>query len=419
MASALCPDILRFSNTITGGELERVVLARRAAALSPILASGGHAPGIAFDSGHGFPGVFPDLTAAAERALNEHRAESLQYGGRPGLPDLRSWIAGYMAESGADVTTDDILIVNGAKHGIELVCRTLLDPGDAIVVTAPTYFTAIPLFRSFEVDFIEIGQDVEGLDTDELAASLDRWRREGRKPPKFIYNVPEFHNPTGLSMPRRRREALLEIARRHGIWVIEDSPYRELRYEGAAEPSLLALDDQKGVIHLGTFSKLIAPGLRIGWIAAPIEMIARMAQLKSDGGSSPLLQRIIFEWLRTDALPAHTQHARRIYNRHRDCMIEALRREMPEVSFHPPQGGYYVWLRLPGGANAEEFGRKAAASGVSIIAGSKFYAGGGIGYPRNEGPPQDRVRLTYSFATEVEIEEGVRRLGGVLRSMGV
>jgi 2-aminoadipate transaminase len=240
--------------------LERVPLARRAARLSASLAAADHGDAIPFDSGHGFPRIFPDLTEAAEIALTRYRAETLQYAPRSGIREMREWIASYMAEEGARVGADDVLVVNGAKHGLELVCRALLDPGDAIVVTAPMYFTAIPLFRSFEPQFIEIGQDEEGLDTDELAEALARWRHEGRPAPKFIYNVPEFHNPTGLTMSRRRREALLDIARRYGTWVVEDSPYRAIRFEGTADPTLLALDRSASVIHVGTFSKLLAPG---------------------------------------------------------------------------------------------------------------------------------------------------------------
>lgn len=397
--------------------MQRVPLARRAAGLKPASAAAHDGHAIAFDSGHAFPDAFPDLTAAAARALTDYRHETLQYGVRPGLPELRSWIAGYLSASERAVSAEQVLIVNGAKHGIELICRTLIDPGDAIVVSAPTYFTAIPLFRSFEVDFLEIGQDADGLKTDELAEVLDRRHRDGRPPPKFIYNIPEFHNPTGLTMPLRRRKALLDIARRHGSWVVEDSPYRELRFEGEAEPSLLTLDGDHGVIHVGTFSKLIAPGIRIGWIAAPADLIARMAQLKSDGGSSPLLQRIVIEWLKGGHLARHTERARDIYRSHRDRMVAALKRDMPGVSFRVPRGGYYVWLTLPGGIDSDEFTRRAAEAGVTIIAGSKFYAGRGPGYPRNEGPPRDRVRLTYSYASGEEIDEGIRRLAGVLESI--
>jgi 2-aminoadipate transaminase len=397
--------------------LDRVSVARRAASLSPTLSGSDHGDAISFDSGHAFPAVLPDLTTASERALNQYRHEALQYGPRPGLREMREWIAGHLAGEGAAVGADDLLIVNGAKQAIELVCRTLLDPGDSIVVTGPTYFTSIPLFRSFEVEFIEIGQDAEGLDTGELEAVLDRRRREGRPTPKFIYDVPEFHNPTGVTMSRRRREALLDIAGRHGTWVVEDSPYRAIRFEGSPQPSLLALDGGSGVIHVGTFSKLIAPGTRIGWVTAPREILARMVQLKADGGSSPLVQRIVVEWLKDGNLPGHTENARRTYRAHRDRMLEALKREMPDTGVAVPQGGYYLWLTLPGDVDADELAARAAQAGVIVIPGSKFYASAGPGFPRNEGPPKNRMRLAYSHADEEQIDLGIRRVAEALRSM--
>src|SRR5207244_3831448 len=202
-------------------------------------------------------------TAAAEKALTTYRHETLQYGVRPGLPDLREWIAGAMNMDGANVTPGEIFVTNGAKQGIELVCRLLLDEGDSIVVTAPTYFTSIPIFKSFE---------------------------------------------------------------------------------GTSEPSLKALDRDKNVLHLGTFSKLLAPGIRIGWVAGSPDLLARMIQLKADGGSSPLAQRIIVEWCKAGNLAAHTANVQRTYRLHRDRMVAALRRDLPEVSMLVPEGGYYLWL---------------------------------------------------------------------------
>src|SRR5437868_1822601 len=356
-------------------EMNQVSLARRAARLSATMPVSAHDhDAIPFDSGHGFPALFPDLTAAAERALTTFRHETLQYGVRPGLPDLRAWIAEAMHADGADVTPEEIFVTNGAKQGIELVCRLLLDEGDSIVVTAPTYFTSIPIFRSFDVDFIEVGQDSQGMDTDELAATLDRLKRDGRKTPKFVYNVPDFHNPTGVTMPRRRREALLELASRHGMYVVEDSPYRKVRFDGVSEPSLKGLDRNKNVLHLGTFSKLIAPGLRIGWVAGSPDLLARMIQLKADGGSSPLVQRIIVEWCKAGNLAAHTENVQRTYRRHRDHMVSALRRDLPELAFMVPEGGYYLWLKLPRGVDADELAKHATEAGVTVLAGSKFYA---------------------------------------------
>ncbi len=397
--------------------MERVSFARRAARLSSDVASHGHGEAIPFDSGHAFPGILPDLIEAAQAALSEYRAETLQYAPRPGLPELREWIADYMREDGADVAANDVLVVNGAKHGLELVCRLLLDEGDSIVVTAPTYFTAIPIFRSFDADFIEAEQDGEGLDVEELERGLARHAREGKKPPKFIYNVPDFHNPTGLTMSRRRRDGLLDLAARHGTFIVEDSPYREIRFEGAPEPSIKGLDGSNTVIGLGTFSKLIAPGLRIGWVTAPRDILARMVQLKSDGGSCPLTQRIIVEFCRNGGLAAHAERVRRTYRTHRDRAVDALRRELPEASMTVPEGGYYLWLTLPGHIDGDELARRANEKGVSVIAGSMFFAGAGGRYPKNQGTPKNHVRIAYSHAGSEEIDEGVRRLARAYRAI--
>jgi 2-aminoadipate transaminase len=396
--------------------MKQVSLARRAARLSPTMPASGHDHAIPFDSGHGFPALFPDLTAAAEKALTTYRHETLQYGVRPGLPDLREWIAGAMNGDGASVTPDEIFVTNGAKQGIELVCRLLLDEGDSIVVTAPTYFTSIPIFRSFEADFIEVGQDSEGLNTDELAETLDRLKQDGRKMPKFVYNIPDFHNPTGVTMSRRRREALLELASRHGMYVVEDSPYRSVRFEGTSEASLKALDRSKNVLHLGTFSKLMAPGLRIGWVAGPPDLLARMIQLKADGGSSPLVQRIIVEWCKAGNLAAHTERVQRTYGLHRDHMVAALRRDLPEVSMAIPEGGYYLWLTLPHGIDADELAKHAADAGVTVLAGSKFYARVDRG---NDVTSKKHMRLAYTHSSPEQIDEGIRRLAGAMRLCGV
>lgn len=371
--------------------------------------------GIGFDSGHAFPGVLPDLTAAAEVALSTYRPETLQYAVRPGLPELREWISQYLKAEGTDVPVDEIVIVNGAKHGIDLVCRLLLEEGDPIVVTSPTYFTAIPIFKSYGVEFIEVSQDDEGMNAAELDEILDRRATEGHRLPKFIYDVPDFHNPTGITMSRRRREALIETAARNRITIVEDSPYRKVRFEGQPEPMLKAVGPASTIL-VGTFSKVIAPGLRIGWLSASTDMLARILQLKSDGGSCPLTQRIIVEFCKAGHLAAHLENVQQTYRSHRDRMVAALRRELPEASMKVPHGGYYVWLRLPEGTDGDEVAKRAGDAGVTLIPGSKFFAG-----PRGErgtdGPPKNYIRLAYSHATPGEIDEGVRKVAGAFRSV--
>jgi 2-aminoadipate transaminase len=389
---------------------------RRAAALPAAQPQASH-DHIPFDSGHAFPGILPDLSGLAQRVLASRRAEMLQYGEREGLPEMRQWIAAYLKDEHAAVAPEEVLVVNGAKHGIDLICRLLLDEGDSIVVTSPTYFTAIPIFRSFGVQFIEVGQDAEGMQVERIAEAIAWLQKNGRAAPKFIYNIPEFHNPTGATMTRRRREALLELAGAHGIYVVEDSPYRHLRFEGASEPTLKSLDRGGLVLHVGTFSKLLAPGLRIGWVAGKRDLIHRMALLKSDGGTSPLVQRLIVEYLAEGGQAAHARLAQSTYRAHRDRMLAALARELPEFKTRVPQGGYYLWIDLPGNADAEALASRARDFGVSIFPGSKFYAAQKNGWPGNALPEKNHIRLTFSHAGLDEIEEGVRRLAAAWSSL--
>lgn len=393
------------------------LLARRAGQLSTTPAAPAPAHPISFDSGHAFTAVLPDLTAEAETALREYRSETLQYALRPGLPPLREWIAGYLREDGVTrASVEEILVTNGAKHALELVCRVLLDDGDAIVVTAPTYFTAIPIFRSFGVEFIEIQQDSEGMDVGELEQVLARRRADGRKMPKFIYDVPDFHNPTSVTMSRQRREALLKLAEANEIFVVEDSPYRKVTFDGELPPSLKALDQAGIVFQLGTFSKIVAPGLRIGWVHATGDMIQRMIQLKTDGGSCPLTQRIIVEFCKAGRLPAHLEKVQTVYREQRDHMVAAVRRELPDAGMDVPHGGYYVWLTFPRGVEGNEIAARAAKQEVIVIPGSRFYAVNG-GRPAGEAAPKNQIRLAYSHATSNEIDRGVKVLGQIYQSL--
>lgn len=393
------------------------LLARRASRLPLTVAPPPADHPISFDSGHAFPGVLPDLTAEAEIALTAHRSETLQYAPRPGLPELREWIADYMRRDGvANASVEETFVSNGAKHALELVCRLLLEEGDAIVVTAPTYFTAIPIFKSFGVEFIEVSQDVEGLNVDELEQLLAERRRAGLRAPKFVYDVPDFHNPSGVTMSRERREALIALAEKCNMLILEDSPYRKVRFQGESLPALKALDRNDIVLTLGTFSKLLAPGLRVGWVSGPRDLLNRMIQLKSDGGSCPLTQRIILEFCNRGRLDTHIERVQQVYGSHRDRMVAAVRRELPEASFHIPQGGYYVWLTLPETIDGDVLAKSAAQKEVILIPGSKFFAATG-GSSTGGKPPKNHVRLAFSHATPSEIDEGLQRLGQIYRTM--
>ena len=392
-------------------------LARRAVPLSPPADEAESNDVISFGSGDASPTVFPDMTEAATIALSRYRSETLQYGPRMGLPAMREWICEHIREDGVSASPDEVLVINGAKHGLDLVCRLLVDEGDSVIVTAPTYFTGIPILRASGAELVDVTQDAEGLDVEELRATLERLRAEGRRLPKFIYNVPDFHNPTGITMSGHRRQALVELAAANEIFFVEDSPYRKIRFEGRDEPCLKSMDDEGWVISVSSFAKLLAPGLRVGWLVAPSELVNRMALLKSDGGSCPLTQRMILEFCAAGHLASHTEHARATYHGHRDRMVAAIGEYFPELSVTVPEGGYYLWVPLPAGVSGDDLASAGAREGVFLHAGSEFYANPDRGYPANYWPPASHVRLAYSFATPDEIDEGVKRLARAYQSI--
>jgi 2-aminoadipate transaminase len=380
--------------------------AARASRLAPGGAAHGRPGVIMFGSGDAYPEGLPDVSEFARRAAVNYRTETLQYAPRPGLPELREWVAQYLAGEGIRVDADNILICNGAKQGIELAGKLFLDPGDAIVVTRPTYQSALGVFRGWEASFVEVGMDADGMIVDELAATLAARERLGEPAPKLLYDVPEFHNPTGVTLSRGRRAALVELARRYRMLILEDDPYRRIRFAGEPVPPIQALDPAGNVIGLGTFAKLVAPGLRVGWVVANREVVARMAAMKADGGTCPFTQRILIEYCRAGRFDPDIRERVTTYRAHRDVMAQAVREHLPEASFELPQGGYYLWLRLPEGVDGDALARRAETLGVQVLPASQFHA--------TPGPP-NYVRLAYSYASPSQIVEGVRRLARAFR----
>jgi 2-aminoadipate transaminase len=363
---------------------------------------------ISFGSGEAYPEALPDLTPMALLAAGAFRGETLQYGPRFGLTELREWIAAYLDSEGIRVTPDAVLVLHGAKQGIELVCKLFLDPGDTVVVTRPTYQSALGIFRSWEVEFLEIELDAEGLDVDVFETRLKERERASRPVPKLLYDVPEFHNPTGVTMSRRRRQRLLELADRYDFFIVEDDPYRRIRFEGMAIPPIQALDGSLRTIGLGTFAKLIAPGLRLGWAVASPDIVARMAALKADAGSCPFTQRLVLEYCRAGMFEPQLRDRVNHYRGHRDVMVRALSEQLPQARFSVPSGGYYLWLSLPEGTDTDRLLAVAKRRGVDFLPGSRFYATPG---------PTHRLRLAYSHASPSAIIEGVHHLQQAIGEM--
>jgi 2-aminoadipate transaminase len=341
---------------------------------------------------------FAQLQEASKTAWAEG-SQALDYGELAGYKPLRQLICQRMAAQGIAAAPDEVAIINGSQQGIDIICRLFTDPGDTVIVEGPTYLGALQAMNPFEVNYLPIPVDDEGLDVEALSNALLGLP----KPPKLIYTIPTFQNPTGITMTRQRREALLDLARKHGILVLEDDPYGEIYFdESPPELPLRALDPE--VIYLGTFSKTIAPGLRIGWITAPTDLVtlSLAAREASDIHGDRILTRTVYHAAK-DFLDQHLVSARAFYRRRRDLMLNTLAEYMPPgVTWVEPRGGFFVWVTLPDGLAADDMLSLAADHGVVYLPGSWFY-------PNQE--ERSSFRLSFSCLTEDEMVEGIRRLG--------
>ena len=362
---------------------------------------------ISFAGGLPAPESFPveELKEVTARVLDEHGREALQYSPTEGYPPLRRWVADHMNERFATaVAPDDVLITSGSQQGLDLSGKLFLDEGDVVLCESPTYLGAINALRSYRPRFVEVPTDDEGMIPEALDALL---AREGRA--RLVYVIPDFQNPTGRTWSLPRRHAFMEVARRHRIPVIEDCPYGEVRFEGVPIPPLKALDEDGLVIFLGTFSKIFCPGMRIGWIAAAPYLIERYVLIKqgADLQTATLAQMQVAAYVENHDIDANVARACEIYRARRTAMIRALEREMPPgVRFTRPSGGLFLWVELPEQVNAPELLAACLEQEVAFVPGGSFFPNGGH---------QNTMRLNFSSMPEERIDEGVRRLGAVLR----
>lgn len=340
-----------------------------------------------------------------------HSAELLQYTPTEGITPVKQRIAEVMAAEGIDADPDNILVTTGGQQAIDLVTRILVNPGDTIITEAPTYPGAVPSFLSFQAEAVQIDLDENGMRIDLLEAELDRLEAQDIRP-KFIYTVPNFHNPAGVTMSLERRRRLVEIASERELLVLEDNPYGMLRYGGEPLPTLRELDGGNFVIYLGTFSKIFAPGLRLGWIEGPSPVVEKcnIAKAAADLNSSGPAQYLIESYFEQANWLDWVATASKIYKSRRDAMLAALERYFPpEASWTRPEGGLFIWVTLPEAIDTTDLLTRALRSNVAFVPGAGAFLG-------NKPDPRGRntMRLNFSGVPEEKITEGVRRIGEVI-----
>lgn len=330
----------------------------------------------------------------------------LEYGSTAGLYQLREGLSAHMARRGVEAGPENIVVLSGSQQGLDLAARVLLEPGDVVVVEEPCYLGALQIFGASGARVLSIPLDVEGLRTDILEQVLARCR------PKFIYTLPTYQNPSGVTMSVSRRRDLLKLAYSYNVPVLEDDPYSELYYDSEPAPLLKAMDVHDHVIYLSTFSKILFPGLRLGWMAAPAVLARQLAMAKqlTDLHTNTMSQWIIDEFCRRGLLDGHLKKIRGEYAARRDAMLSALAEHAPPgLRWNRPAGGFYIWCELPGGVSAGLLLSRAAARKVAFLPGDAFY---------NNGGGADRIRLSFSRGTKQEIREGVRIICECLGELG-
>jgi 2-aminoadipate transaminase len=354
--------------------------------------------------------TFPPESFAAQmtRIAQESAAEALQYGPTEGFDAMKAAVRGVMAAEGMAPDPEDIIVTTGGQQAIDLIAKTLIDPGDPVISEAPTYPGAVPVFCSYQADTHQVDMDDQGMKIDELELLLDQLAKQGRRP-KFVYSVPSFQNPAGVTLSAERRRRLVELARKREVLIVEDNPYGLLRYEGEPQPPLYQLDGGDYVIYIGTLSKILSPGIRLGWAVAPPPVMEKMVLGKqaTDLCTSTLTQYFALEYFAEDRWREYIDSLRGIYRSRRDAMLEALTHHFPEqATWTRPGGGLFVWATLPGYIDTSDLLAKALRENVAFVPGAAAYVDGRAG--------RNSMRLNFSGSGEEQIREGIRRIGKVV-----
>lgn len=371
---------------------------------------------ISFAGGLPAPDVFPvkEFQQACNAVLEQHGAQALQYSATEGYRPLREMIARHTARYAVEVSADNILITSGSQQALDFIGRLFINRGDYIVVESPTYLGALQAWNAYGAQYISVPMDENGMIVDELESAL-------RKGPKFIYVLPNFQNPSGATLSLERRKKLVELADKYGVPIVEDDPYGQLRYEGENIPSVVSLDSEfrgpngghysGNVIYLSTFSKLLAPGLRLAWVIAPPEVIRRLVMTKqaADLHTASFNQYLAHEVAKDGFLDEHVKYIRQVYKERRDTMLEMMEEMFPpEMRWTRPHGGMFLWGIMPEGTDAADALKVAIERKVAFVPGAAFHANGG---------GANTMRINFSYSSPDTIREGITRMGTVLKEL--
>lgn len=345
------------------------------------------------------------IAETTQRLVATRGTTALQYGSGQGDERLREQILEVMRLEGIDAHPDDVVVTTGSQQALDLVTRLFINPGDVVVAEAPSYVGALGVFRAYQADIVHVPLDEHGLVPEALEETLTRLRRAGR-PVKLLYTVPNFHNPAGVTLSLERRPRILEIAQRHGVLVVEDNPYGLLGFSGEPLPAMRSME-QDGVIYLGSFSKTFAPGYRVGWAVAPHAVREKLVLASESAILCPsnASQLSISTYLENHDWRGQIKQFREMYRERRDAMVGALNEHLPSASWTVPDGGFYTWVRLPDGLDAQAMLPRAITALVAYVSGTAFYA---------DGQGADHMRLSFCYPTPDRIREGVRRLATVV-----
>jgi len=362
---------------------------------------------VSLAGGMPFIGGLPleEIGEMMRRLIVEQGETALQYGSGQGHEDLREHITRVMALEGIHAHPDDVVVTTGSQQALDLVTTIFINPGDVIVAEAPSYVGALGVFRAHEADVVHVPMDENGLVPELLESTLERLKAEGKRV-KFLYTVPNFHNPGGVTLSLERRPQVLEICQRFGVLVLEDNPYGLLGFDAEPLPAMRSMDPD-GVIYLGSFSKTFAPGFRVGWAAAPHAVREKLVLAAESSILCPsnASQMAIASYLEHSDWQGQIKKFREQYRERRDAMIEALEEYMPEASWNVPDGGFYVWVKLPEGLDSKSMLPRAVTARVAYVPGTAFFY---------DGSGSDYMRLSFCYPTPERIREGVRRLAEVV-----